>query len=55
MAFLNIAQKWPELMKFWHEHEKELLKPNFKVNGWKLSKRIKVTAIVVLVGALSEF
>lgn len=55
VAFLNIAQKWPELMKFWYQHEKELLKSKYKVSGWKLSKRIKVTAIVVLVGALSKF
>lgn len=55
VVFLGIASQWPEAMKMWHEHEKGLLKSEYKITGWKLSKKLNVTAMVILVLALGKF
>lgn len=54
IIFLNLAQKWPGMMKIWYENERRLLTPEYRFNRWKLTKTIKFAVITVLVAAFCK-
>lgn len=57
IVFLEIAVKWPRLIKIWihKEHEAGLLKHPYKIHGWRLATKLRCTAMTVIFLAFGMF
>lgn len=53
-SFGNLAKKWPNIMKFWEEVEKDLLKYRTRDDRRQLKSRIKLFTICFCVCAVAE-
>lgn len=53
VALFLLAMNWPDLMKQWHATELIFLQEPYKNIGWKLSTKIRLTAILIVLSATS--
>lgn len=54
IIFLFLAQKWKDLAMMWYRCEKVFLNLPYKECGWRLSTKIRVTAVAILLLAIGE-
>lgn len=52
--FFMLAQNWNMVMTKWRYYEEIFLKPPYKVVGWRLSTKIRITATLIFLLAISK-
>lgn len=55
LCFLELAKKWPHLMRQWYETEKFLPKLKYQLDKQKMAYRIKMVSLIILFSSLSEY
>lgn len=54
VCFLELAQKWPNLMQQWYRIEKSLPQMRYQLDKQKMAYNIKMVSLVVFFGSLSK-
>lgn len=53
--FFMLAQNWNMVITKWRYYEEIFLKPPYKVVGWRLSTKIRLTATLIFLLAISKY
>jgi gustatory receptor len=54
IIFLLLARRWPSIAWYWAQKEEKFLRAPYKRFNWRLSKKIKFTATIVILLAFTE-